>query len=247
LNENQTSVGGDTITEKSFEDNEEANSDEESEIVITSEQFRLKLKTIFTKLNDYLKKNKLPIREFLKGYIFRPTFEDPPIECNEDAIFLNSFVELLKTVNINMDTIDMYCVYTRLKIVDNSEAISVNYLEYELKNIEDGNAIGEANTSSNNFMMSNDTNSKSVDVKMDEGINEINKMQNPKNNMKISIDNQDNSLNNKKYKGEIALIESESEKGSLAEFEDSDSKSESSSSNDNKENCIKIINLYLKI
>lgn len=238
LNVNNTSLGGDAITEKSFEENEEGNSDEESEIVITSEQFRLKLKIIFTKLNEYLKKNKLTIREFLKGYIFRPNFEDPPIECNEDAIFLNSFVELLKTVNINMDTIDMYCVYTRLKIVDNSEAISVNYLEYELKNLEDGNAIGEANLSSHNFMMSNETKSKSIDVKIDEGINETNKIQNPKNNIKISIENEENSVNNEKYKGEIALIESESEKGSLAEFEDSDSKSESSSSNDNKENCI---------
>ena len=75
------------------------------------------------------------------------------MECHEDALFLKPFVDSLKKININLDTIDTYCVYTRLKIFENTEIISVNYLEYELKNLENGNEITESNsTNANNFI-----------------------------------------------------------------------------------------------
>ena len=169
------------------------------------------------------------------------------MECHEDALFLKPFVDLLKSINITLDTIDTYCVYTRLKIFDNSEVISVNYLEYELKNLENGNEILDSNTS-NNYNANNDTNNKFVDVKVEEGKNDKNKKtnnleKNNANNIKISIDNEANTGENKNYKDQIALIETDSEKESLEEFEDSDSKLDSSSNNENKQNCIYLIYL----
>ncbi len=158
------------------------------------------------------------------------------MECHEDAIFLKPFVELLKTINIEMDTIDIYCIYTRLKIVDDSEAISVNYLEYELKNIENGNEIIESNaTTQNNFIINNEANSKSIDVKIDDKV--VNNYKSNANNIKININNEHNTCENKNVKDQVAVLETDSDKGSFQESEDSDSKSDSASSDDNKENC----------
>jgi hypothetical protein len=36
-------------------------------------------------------------------------------------------------MNIELDTIDIYCIYTKLKIVDDFEAVSIPILEAELK------------------------------------------------------------------------------------------------------------------
>lgn len=130
--------------------------EEESEIVITSEQFKLKLKKIFGELNNYLKKNKTNLREFFNSQIFRPTFDDPSMEYNEDAIFLKPLIDMLKAINISLDTVDIYCVYTRLKIVENSEAVSINILEKELNNLDQFNEILDSVATNVNNIQGND-------------------------------------------------------------------------------------------
>lgn len=243
---NNKEKGAEQASNNNSSENEEE--DDDSEIVITSEQFKMRLKTIFLKLNEYLKKNKLSVREFLRGKIFRPALENPPIECHEDAIFLKTFVEQLKSINVSLDTIDMYCIFTRLKIVDDSEAISVNYLEYELKNLENGNEITDADNSSNNFIANNETNNKYTDVKIDEvkaakvaNNIEINKIQEKdSNDFNINIENNKDAKGH--IKNEIPLNDSESDKESLEEFDETDSKIESSSKN----NCKYKINYLFK-
>jgi len=187
-----------------------------------------------------LEKSKLDVRNFFKEFIFRPTFEDQNIDCNEDAIFLSSFVELLKTINIDMDTIDSYCIYMRLKIVENFEAISLNNLEQELNNFGKGNEIAETNSSNDNFKK-NETNSKSVDVKQEDIKNEtknfITNQKNSSENHNLSLKNEDlSNLDNKKFKEQLVLIETESEKESIDDLDDSDSKLDSISSGDRKNN-----------
>ena len=229
--------------------NEEKNDEknEEAETVITSEQYRLRLKSIFKMLNEYLKKSKLGVRDLFKELIFRPTFEDPSIECKEDAIFLSSFVELLRTIQINIDTIDSYCIYMRLKIIENFEAISINYLEHELKNFaSNGNEIDEINTSNNN-LNNYETNSKTVD-KLEETKNgNKNKLQEQKyiNDQKSPLNEDNSSKNNNKIEKQMALIETDSEKESQDDYEESESKIESYSSEDGKSNSKKLYNFFL--
>jgi len=124
--------------------------------VITSEQFKLKLKKIFGELNNYLKKNNTNVREFFNSQIFRPTFDDPQLEYNEDAIFLKPLIDMLKSINISLDTVDIYCVYTRLKIVENSEAVSINILEKEINNLDQFNEILDSVATNVNNIQGND-------------------------------------------------------------------------------------------
>mgnify|MGYP003422824054 CR=1 FL=1 len=51
--------------------------------------------------------------------------------------FMNSrkVSQELKKLEIELDTIDIYCIYTKLKIIDDFEAISINTLENLLINI----------------------------------------------------------------------------------------------------------------
>lgn len=211
--------------EKNDEDNEEG------EIVITSEEYKLRLKSIFTKLNEYLKKSKVSLRELFKQLIFKPTFEDPKIESNEDAILLTSFVDFLKTKNINLDTIDSYCLYMRLKIIENFEAISFNFLEHELKNIGNGNEMSATNTSKNN-LNEKEIDNKSVDAKIEDSDVEnenFKKKEKHEYSNKSNIDFEDRN-NNNNIKEQLALIDSDSEKESMGQFEQSESKIDSNSS-----------------
>lgn len=179
------------------------------------------------------------IREFFQELIFRPTFEDPNIECDEDAIFLSSFIEILKTINIHLDSIDSYCIYIRLKIVENFEAISFNFLEEELRNLETGNDIDQANLSKSGQERI-ENNNKIVDVKLDLSKNEntekIDKDKMNENSGKkftSSLNEEIPSNDNKNQKG-TGLIETDSEKESLDESDESDSKSDSNSSSEGK-------------
>lgn len=206
-------------------------------------------------MNNYLKKNNSNIREFFNELIFRPTFDDPPMECNEDAIFLKPFMDMLKAIEINLDTVDIYCVYTRLKIMENSEAISIDLLERELKSIENCGEIMDSLSS--NFNYQNDKN-KSIDINIEGKLtnsnnnnqnnfnrtNSISQSQANNNNTVTASENINNNLNlninenlnneketeSKKNKNEIAVIDDTD--SDPVDFDDSDSKIEYESSND---------------
>jgi len=55
------------------------------------------------------------------------------MNINEDCLELKVFVAELRNMNIESDTIDIYCIYTKLKIIDDFEAISIRTLEDEIK------------------------------------------------------------------------------------------------------------------
>jgi len=217
-------------SKKEESDKSSEGKEEESEIVITSEQFKLKLKKIFGQLNNYLKQNSTNVREFFNSQIFHPTFDDPPMECNEDAIFLKPLIDMLKSINIDLDTVDIYCVYTRLKIVENSEAISINILEKELDSLDKCNEIMDSLSSNVNNLPVNNSNDKSKSI--DGKLNNVNIRTN---SQEENISNEDINKNkdaeSKKYqKNEIALIEDS--QSDPVDFDDSDSKIEYESSED---------------
>lgn len=191
-------------------------------------------------MNQYLRQNKTNIREFFSSEIFRPSFDDPPMECNEDAIFLKPLIDMLKSINIELDTVDIYCIYTRLKIMENSEAISINLLEKELKNMENNNDIMDSLSSNNentnpnnNNLPNNDSNDKSKSI--DGKLNVLNNRTNSNDNISnINLNNLNpvrdisEEKEKKTYKNEIAIIDdSESDP---VDFDDTDSKIEYESS-----------------
>lgn len=223
-----------------FTEEKNADNNEEGEIVITSEQYKLRLNSIFKKLNEYMKKYNCDVRDLFKELIFRPNFEDQNIECNEEAIFLSSFVDLLKTININLDTIDSYCIYMRLKIIENFEAISLNYLEHELKNIANGNEIDETNNSKRKIK--NENNNKSNNCKSKEPTNENKeKIQDQMFNLNKNIKQDNHNPKTNNIKEQLALIDTESENESLEEFDDSGSKIESHSGEEGNINSKNIL------
>lgn len=107
--------------------------DEESEIVITTDQFNAKIARVIRSLTHHCKTNNISILDFFKQYIFKPETVDPSLnDFKDDALYLKDFVSCLKKIGVDMDTIDIYCFYTKFKFTDDFEAISVNILEKEV-------------------------------------------------------------------------------------------------------------------
>jgi hypothetical protein len=143
----------DSKLETSEEFRENLNLDEEqeqSEIIITAEQFTEKVNKFLYLIDDYLKKNNITIRDLFKGKIFKiKEVETGEVfrRCEDEAVELKTFLTVVKDCDIMLGNLDVYCIFTKLKIVDDYEAISFTILEEDLKNfntlnyfdLDDGN------------------------------------------------------------------------------------------------------------
>lgn len=116
--------------------NNESNEEkDESEIVITSDQFHEKVNNFLKSLMDHMKENKTSIRQIFSSRIYRPceVEKDPMFkEYSDEAVELKIFLEEMNKINISLSNLDVYCLYTKFKIVDDYEAISITGIEREL-------------------------------------------------------------------------------------------------------------------
>lgn len=108
-------------------------SEEDSEIVLTTDQFNDKIKRVIRSISIHINKNNTHVKELFQNYIIKPETIDPSLkDYKDDALYLKDFINALKKVNIDLDTIDIYCLYTKFKFIDDFEAINLNQLEQDV-------------------------------------------------------------------------------------------------------------------
>lgn len=122
---------------------------EEEDVVITMKEFDQTVDRILQKFAEFLINNKKSVRDFFSNKIISiaksPSF-------TTDAIPLKDFVIELNQINIEMNTIDVYCIFTKLKMSeDDDEIIEVAKLCDEMLNYgifdENTNNVWNGNTS----------------------------------------------------------------------------------------------------
>jgi hypothetical protein len=127
---------------------------EHSEIIITTDQFNEKINNFLKSIYNYLKINKLGIRDLFEGEIFKAnqiSLDDELKNIDDEFIDLKLFLERTKRIGIKMSNLDVYCIYTKYKIIDDFEAISLTILEKELTKLTLGsNTFASEITSKSN-------------------------------------------------------------------------------------------------
>lgn len=122
----------------------------ESDIEISNEDYFQIITSFVVKLYNVLKEKKTTIRSLLQ----KQTQIVQAEESNEkfEVISIQSFVNEMKNVGIEMkNEIEIYCLFSRYKISDEYEVISVDLLEKEIEAYEQS----KINDNSNKKMMEN--------------------------------------------------------------------------------------------
>ena len=138
----------------------ESKMDTESDIEITNEEYISIITGFGTQLLNYLEQNHTDLRTVLGDIVQNLSGEDSAEKI--EVVFIEPFVNRMKEIGIELnDEIKIYCLFSRYKLSDEYEIISVNLLEKELENFKNskinysneinaissalGNNIGEMN------------------------------------------------------------------------------------------------------
>lgn len=108
----------------------------ESTIIISNEIIDKRLEKIFTHFNRYLNLKNITARDFFKEFLFNPVFDDVVLEYNDQAIFLNTFKSQMELIGLPLDNVDLHCVFVKLKILDDYDALSIKLIEDYLESIK---------------------------------------------------------------------------------------------------------------
>ena len=134
--------------------NEVGLKNEDSEVVITTNQFNKIIEGIFMKIAEHLLTNKSTARGHFKDIIYSHELNNEVYE----AIPLQYLLDDLEKINIKIDTIGIHCLYEKLKYSDDFESIDVAKLVEELENY----GIFENNNSTSNHNNSNRENAEEL-------------------------------------------------------------------------------------
>ena len=109
----------------------EQKEEDDEEVVLTMKEFDQKVDRILSKLADILLQNKSTVRNFFKSVM---AIHSVNREETYEAIPLVELINSIKDRGLTVDTIDIYCIYTKLKYSDEFEMIDVNKLIEEMLN-----------------------------------------------------------------------------------------------------------------
>jgi hypothetical protein len=129
ISENQEMMGNLYINLVKSESNEIAENDD-GEVVITIEQFNEKVDKILSKLAEYLLNSRQKVNDCFKKVICMENVNNESYE----AIQLKDFIQIIQSIGIKLDTIDIYCIFTKLKYNDDYETIDLAKLKEEMFN-----------------------------------------------------------------------------------------------------------------
>jgi len=123
---------------------------DESEVVISQDTFEKKVEMILGKMAEYFfynkknknKNNKNSVETIIRNH-YGPSVSKHQVSDDEsyDAIPLGYFVkDLSDNIGIKVDTIDIYCIFTKLKYSENYETIDIDKVIEAMKQFftEDG-------------------------------------------------------------------------------------------------------------
>ena len=113
----------------------ESKMDTESDIEITNEEYISIITGFGTQLLNYLERNHTDLRTVLGDIVQNLSGEDSAEKI--EVVFIEPFVNRMKEIGIELnDEIKIYCLFSRYKLSDDYEIISVNLLEKELENFK---------------------------------------------------------------------------------------------------------------
>ena len=118
----------------------------ESDIEISNDEYVQIITNFANKLANYIKEKKTNLRLILKDIIQNVQAEN----TNEklEVVLIEDFIGKMKEIGIQINSdLEIYCLFSRYKISDDYEVISVDLLEKELENFQISriNQIGQNN------------------------------------------------------------------------------------------------------
>ena len=164
-----------------FDNNEnESKMNTESDIEITNEEYVNIITNFGTQLLNYLNTNHTDLRTVLGGIVQNLSGDDSSEKI--EVVFIEPFVNRMKEIGIELnDEIKIYCLFSRYKLSDEYEIISVNLLEKELENFKN-TKIAHAN----------EINGLNSGISGDNNINELSPNYKNKVMEKVQEENEDN-------------------------------------------------------
>ena len=118
------------------DDKNDSKMDEESDIEITSEEYTAIITTFGMQLLKYINTHNTTLKSILGDLVQNISAEDEDDkEENIEIVFIEPFINRMKEIGIKIDSdIEIFCLYSRYKLSDEYEVISVNLLQKELDN-----------------------------------------------------------------------------------------------------------------
>ena len=120
--------------------------DEESDIEITNEQYVNIITGFGIQLLKYLDANKTDLRTVLGDLVQNLSKSDSQDGEKTEVVLIEPFINRMREIGITLTSdIEIYCLFSRYKLSDDYEIISVNLLENELENFRRNNIGNYAN------------------------------------------------------------------------------------------------------
>lgn len=168
--------------------------DEESDIEITNEQYVNIITGFGIQLLKYLDKNKTDLRTVLGDLVQNLSKSESQDGEKTEVVFIEPFINKMREIGILLSSdIEIYCLFSRYKLSDDYEIISVNLLEKELENFRRNNIGKYANINeANNSGMNNINNLNGVGSGVGVGSSDGNNL---KVMEKVQEENEDNISN----------------------------------------------------
>ena len=133
----------------------ESKMDEESDIEITNEEYTQIITSFGMQLLNYINSHNTTLKNILGNLVQNISAEDEDDkEENIEIVFIEPFINRMKEIGIKINgDIDIFCLYSRYKLSDEYEVISVNLLEKELKNFKNFNKNIKVNSENKDKLM----------------------------------------------------------------------------------------------
>ena len=168
--------------------------DEESDIEITNEQYVNIITGFGIQLLKYLDANKTDLRTVLGDLVQNISKSESQDGEKTEIVFIEPFINRMREIGIILSSdIEIYCLFSRYKLSDDYEIISVNLLEKELENFRRNNIGNYVNINeANNGGMNNINNLNGVGGGVGVGSSDGNNL---KVMEKVQEENEDNISN----------------------------------------------------
>ena len=129
--------------------------DEESDIEITNEEYTQIITSFGMQLLKYINENNTTLKSILGGLVQNISAEDEDDkEENIEIVFIEPFINRMKEIGIKINgDIDIFCLYSRYKLSDEYEVISVNLLQKELENFAQFAKMNKSNNEKKDKLM----------------------------------------------------------------------------------------------
>ena len=110
--------------------------DEESDVEISNEEYTQIITSFGIQLLNYINSHNTTLKNILGNLVQNISAEDEDDkEENFEIVFIEPFINRMKEIGIKINgDIEIFCLYSRYKLSDEYEVISVNLLEKELEN-----------------------------------------------------------------------------------------------------------------